>query len=521
MIKSICFSRVSSVRQSYTAQTNAVKAAALADGYKENEIAIVEGKESAIKLAEEERQTLNELKSLIEEYPSVESVYFFAIDRLARRVEVVLNVVKEMLDKGINLVFLQPTKMATIRIDEQGNKKENELTKLLLMLLSYGAEMEMKIKTERAVNKKEQMRENNEVTGKLIFGYINVNRKATIDTAHTAPIVKWIFKSYNEDGLSLTKIFDKGVELGYWNNLPIKSSKASRIRQILMNYAYCGEPTKSGFVYPKLVEKEEIDKAIENMSKAVNKAKTVSKVVSLAKGKIRDEKTGYMLKYDGNHLKYVHKDDASNKLVSAALNIIDFCVWKEASRVKWNLLSTKDSNTRETVGKELVEIDDRVYIIQQLIDTEITERFNKLYKAYINSRGRITDDDYNREVAAIEKEEKKYKKQIESLQQRKVELQAILTDLANKEDVDPTTVMTITDYEHQKQITDEIINTITVDRTEVGQIIKIYNKYETKPQVFINKTKTNHAEIYWMINGEDAIDISDEYKPRYTRKNNG
>lgn len=521
MIKSICFSRVSSVRQSYTAQTNAVKAAALADGYKENEIAIVEGKESAIKLAEEERQTLNELKSLIEEYPSVESVYFFAIDRLARRVEVVLNVVKEMLDKGINLVFLQPTKMATIRIDEKGNKKENELTKLLLMLLSYGAEMEMKIKTERAVNKKEQMKENNEVTGKLIFGYINVNRKATIDTAHTAPIVKWIFKSYNEDGLSLTKIFDKGVELGYWNNLPIKSSKASRIRQILMNYAYCGEPTKSGFVYPKLVEKEEIDKAIENMSKAVNKAKTVSKVVSLAKGKIRDEKSGYMLKYDGNHLKYVHKDDASNKLVSAALNIIDFCVWKEASRVKWNLLSTKDSNTRETVGKELEEIDDRIYNIQQLIETEITERFNKLYKAYINSRGRITDDDYNREVAIIEKEEKKYKKQIESLQQRKVELQAVLVDLANTEDVDPTTVMEITDYEHQKQITDEVINTITVDRTEVGQIIKIYNKYETKPQVFINKTKTNHAEIYWMINGEDAIDISDEYKPRYSRKNNG
>lgn len=521
MIKCICFGRVSSMRQSYTAQVNAVKAAAIADGFKESEIAIVQGKESAIKIDADKRQTLNEMNELIEENPSIEAVYCFAIDRLSRHVSVIITVAEDLAQKGISLVFLNPHKVGTMKTNKETGKRERDYFGwMMLAFLSVGAEMEMKIKTERAVNKKNEMRENNEVTGKLIFGYINVNRKATIDTAHTAPIVKWIFKSYNEDGLSLTKIFDKGVELGYWNNLQFRSSRASRIRQILMNYAYCGEPTKSGFVYPKLIEKEEIDRAIENMSKAVNKAKTVSKVISLAKGKIRDANTGHTLKYDGNHLKYVQKDDISGKVVSAALNIIDFCVWKEASRVKWNLLSTKDSNTRETVGKELEEIDDRIYYIQQLIDTEITERFNKLYKAYINSRGRITDDDYNREVTQIEKEEKKYKSQIESLEQRKVELQAVLSDLANKEDdVDPTTVMEITDHQHQKEIVDEVIDKITVERTEVGQIIKIYNKYETKPQVFINKTKTNHAEIYWMINGEDAIDISDEYKPRYKRNN--
>lgn len=519
MKKCLCFCRVSSKRQDFTAQSNKVKAAAIADGYKESEIIIVKGKESAIKLAEEERQTLNEMKELIEENPSIESVYCFAIDRLARRVSVILSVKDYLLQRGINLVFLNPHKMGTIRTNEDGTKVEDELTKLLLMLLSYGAEMEMKIKIERLVTKKEEMRENNEVTGKLIFGYINVNKKAKIDTERTAPIVKWIFKSYNEDGLSLTKIFDKGVELGYWDNLQFRSSKASRIRQILMNYCYCGEPNESGFVYPKLIEKEEIDKAIENMKKAVNKAKTASKVISLAKGKIRDEKTGYMLKYDGNHLKYVHKDDASNKLVSAALNIIDFCVWKEASRVKWNILANKDDNTRNAVGHELEEIDDRIYNIQQIIEKEITPKFNRLYKAYVNTN-RISDEDYERDSKAIEKEEKKYKKQIESLEQRKVELQAVLVDLANTEDVNPHTVMEITDHQHQKEIVDEVIDKITVERTEVGQIIKIYNKIESEPQVFINKTKTNHTVIYWMINKDgDAIDLSDEYKPRYSRTN--
>ena len=43
----------------------------MAVGYKENEIIIVKGKESAIKLREEERQTLNEMKQLISEHKSI------------------------------------------------------------------------------------------------------------------------------------------------------------------------------------------------------------------------------------------------------------------------------------------------------------------------------------------------------------------------------------------------------------------------------------------------------------------
>lgn len=523
MIKCICFGRVSSMRQSYTAQVNAVKAAAIADGYRENEIAIVQGKESAIKLKEDERQTLNEMKSLIAENPSIESVYFFAIDRLSRRVEVVLNVVKEMLEKGINLVFLNPTKMTTIRVNEDGTKVENELTKLLLMLLSYGAEMEMKIKTERAVNKKEEMRENNEVTGKLIFGYMNVNRKAKLDPV-TAPIVKWIFKSYNEDGLSLTKIFDAGVELGYWDNLQFRSSKASRIRQILLNYCYCGEPNNSGFVYPKLVEKEEIDKAIENMKKAVNKAKTVSKVISLAKGKIKDANTGYTLKYDGNHLKYVHKDDASNKIISASLNIVDYLVWRAAKQIKFFLAKHEDVENKAKIENDIIEMGNRINNIQNIIDKDITERFNKLYKAYVNSRGRITDEEYNREVAQIEKEEKKYKQQIDSLEKRKTELQIMLGDIADKKKyVDPQYILKITDYQHQKEIVDEVIEQITVERINGEQIIKVYSKYQTETFTFtfINRTVTNHISLFWKPknNDDELIDISSEFEKRYTRTN--
>lgn len=519
--KCIVFGRVSSNRQDYTAQVNKVKAVAIADGYSEDEIAVVTGKESAIKIDADKRQTLNEMNELIADNPTIESVYCFAIDRLSRHVGVIIDVAEDLFNKGINLVFLNPHKMGTIKVNDKTKEKEKDyIGWMLLAFLSVGAEMEMAIKVERAVNKKAEMKANNEVIGKLILGYKNVNKKPTIDTK-TGPIVKWIFKSYNEDGLSLYKIYENGVQLGYWSNNPLKSSRASKIRQILMNYAYCGEPTKSGFVYPKLIEREEIDKAIYLMSQAQSKAKTISKTIALAKGKIFDKETNYALRYDGNHLKYFKRNDRTNKLISANLNIIDFCVWREASRVKWNLLANKDDNTRNNIGNEIDTIDDKIYNIQQIIDTELKERFDKVYKAYINGRGRVSDEDYNRDVNKINKEEKKYKQQIDSLQQKKVELTAILNDMANEDSkvLDPTEVMSITDYNHQKEITDEVIYKILVNRTDRGQYIEIYNKYEAKPTIYLNNTVTNHTLIYELLNNDEALDISDEFKPRYKRNN--
>ena len=69
--KCICFCRVSTQLQSLDEQKETVIANAIADGYKRDEIAIVEGKESAIKLKEEERQTIAEMKKIISENPSM------------------------------------------------------------------------------------------------------------------------------------------------------------------------------------------------------------------------------------------------------------------------------------------------------------------------------------------------------------------------------------------------------------------------------------------------------------------
>jgi len=88
--KCICLVRVSTEQQKLEGQKEKVISDAISDGYKLEEIAVVEGKESSIKLQEEERETLNEMKNIIAQYPTIESVYVFAIDRLARKVSIIL-----------------------------------------------------------------------------------------------------------------------------------------------------------------------------------------------------------------------------------------------------------------------------------------------------------------------------------------------------------------------------------------------------------------------------------------------
>ena len=117
--KCICLMRVSTEQQKLEGQKEKVISAAISDGYQLEEIAVVEGKESARKLEEEERETLNELKRIIAQYPTIENVYVFAIDRLARKVSIVLSVKDYLLKNNINLVFLNPHKMSTMRKEKR------------------------------------------------------------------------------------------------------------------------------------------------------------------------------------------------------------------------------------------------------------------------------------------------------------------------------------------------------------------------------------------------------------------
>ena len=81
--KCICLMRVSTEQQKIEGQKEKVISAAISDGYQLEEIAVVEGKESA------------------------------------RKVSIVLSVKDYLLKNNINLVFLNPHKMSTMRKEKR------------------------------------------------------------------------------------------------------------------------------------------------------------------------------------------------------------------------------------------------------------------------------------------------------------------------------------------------------------------------------------------------------------------
>ncbi len=257
--KCICFSRVSSYRQDLEYQKDIIKKAALKE-YDESEIVEVDGKESAIKLDEMERQTLNEMKSIVELHPTIESIYFFAVDRLARKVSVVMSI-KEWADaRKINLVFLNPYPFNTWFKSTDDVWKKNEISDIYLMFLSFGASMEMQIKGERFAAAKEVLKAKNQPTGKMLYGYTTDEKNDVIADPVKGAVIKWMFDCYLYKGMSTTKIYEEGVEKGYWGELKSRSSRSNRIRQYLSNYAYAGLKTDRELIYPAIVKKEDVDK---------------------------------------------------------------------------------------------------------------------------------------------------------------------------------------------------------------------------------------------------------------------
>lgn len=65
MRKAIVLSRVSTLQQDLKQQTEEILMEVYKDGFKEEEVILIEDKESAIKLSEEERRGLNKLKDYI------------------------------------------------------------------------------------------------------------------------------------------------------------------------------------------------------------------------------------------------------------------------------------------------------------------------------------------------------------------------------------------------------------------------------------------------------------------------
>lgn len=327
-IKAIVFARVSTLVQDLQPQVDEIKNYAL-KFYSEDEIAYVEGKESAIKLAEEERATLNELKEMIDKYPTVKDIYCFALDRISRRSEVIVSVVAMLTRRGINLTFLNPQPISTM-VCENGQWVENDRAKLLILFYGYTAEQEMKLKGQRFHAAKNKMRADGKLTqGIPIYGYDKAKDGTLTVNEEKAKIVRYIYKMYIEDCISLANIYQRLIDEGYWTTQARRCSYTARIRKFFTEPAYVGKhPVYS---YPPIVTEEMQRKAQEIM--AMRKPKHYkTKYDYYAAGLIvchfKDGRNYHLCPVISKAAYSLSKLGEPQYRVTVAINAVDWFVWE-------------------------------------------------------------------------------------------------------------------------------------------------------------------------------------------------
>lgn len=522
MKKVICFARVSTTAQDLQPQIDAVKRQIIADGFNKSEIVEVKGKESAIKLKEEQRQTLNEMKQLIAKYPTIQSVYFFAVDRLARRMSVVMSI-KEWADEHkINLVFLNPQPMYTFTRNEKGEMVKNELTDLLLAMLSYGAMMEMRIKQERFKISKDNLRAAGKVSvGKPMYGYYKDKDKTIQINEKEASVIRDLFDDYLTTSTSLKLLYEEYVAKGKLTSI---KGGAARLQHLFEELGYSGR--NENIKYPEIVTPEIQDAVIEKMKSNKSQPKNTQQNVFLAKGILYDSTTNRTMTGSGNRGVYrTH----FGKLEVVNINAVDSILWYCAIRFMSFQLANKQIDLSDSYNKEITENEIKIVNLKQMLEANTKKQKLALDKLLA---GKVSEAIYNRTADDLIEDEKKLEASITQTKNAISRLKKILkVESKQSFDVKQSNLEEITDDTLRREIIKETIGKAVMERVSgTEKIITVIPKHTYRvetavPTKFIIKRGQACIKIFeiWVrADGKETpIPFTGKFYERYKKDKQG
>lgn len=486
--KAILFLRVSTAKQTLEQQQATMMKEALAH-YSDDEIIIIQGKESASKLDKEERKTLTDLFFAIEQNPTIERVYFFAVDRLARKASTVISVTDELAEKGIDCYFHNPFQLHTLTPDS----KRNPIADMMLYFLGKGAEMENTLKSERIEAKRVLMKANGQVaTGNVAYGYIkNKSTKMIEVNEETAQYVRMMFNMYASGEHSLKSIAYKMMELGVIDSTKKATLSADIIRQRLVNPLYSGrKPTKGNNKYPPIVSVELQDKVIEMLHNNLNKAKKTHKYIYFGKKLIRSTVSQHIMTPVKSSMTYRTNRDDDNQ-ICVSINAVDFIIWENtvSNMGVIKALQRKDSNKKYEI---LISKNEKSIkrLSGMIEDTE--KEYKKLYKAYRN--GVVPYEEYEKDVKDLQGKQNEYKRNIATLE---TEIEQYKHEMAPVIPHEQDAPLTVHNY---------ALETAKYDDSTKKKLIDFYWK-----SVNVSRLENGHFWFEFESNYIDGLEFSYEY----------
>lgn len=535
MKKVICFARVSTISQDLEPQVKEVKKAIILDGYTEEQIIYVQGKESAIKLDEEQRQTLSEMKELVSDNPNVDSIYFFGVDRLARRMGVVLNVYEWAVDNNINLVFLNPQRMSIFTINEHGEKVVNEGTKMSLVFMAYGAEMEMKIKLARFNTAKKAMKAQGKLPqGKPILGYYLGENRTIIVEPTKAELIRNLFNDYlNGEYESLNSLYNKYLFKGLFE--PIKSiyktAGKTKVWNTLKDCSYCGRTKdiikkkkdvviKTNITYPPILSEELYDAVQEKLASRKHAMKYTQNVY-YAKGLVRCAECNGLLKVVNSINSYGCKE--RNHSLHINMNVVDSIVWQNAAEWYKYFMSLDMSKTKEEYTNKIKELKGQL----ELVDKQINEEFIKQDKAFTKYyQGKVREVIFDKLINESQEKIEKLTKQKTQVELSINEFNRLLESIDNSKPLVPMDLDTLGDLD-KLEIIRKVVKVCYVKRLDKYIYdIRVYPTdfiaeviFDNEFYVYNSKPFNNKLEVNYQVGNEwEVRDITSIINIRHDNK---
>lgn len=342
MAKVILLVRVSTFKQEIEAQKRELQELAIADGWKQRDLIIIEGVgASAIKLNDIYLQEMEQLYKTIEEN-EIGAVYAWEISRIGRNEEILMKFKNFLINHNVQLVIKNPS-LRLLNADGSVNAG----VELAFSLFATMSKQEMELKQERFRRAKERNKAEGKYNGgRIKLGYRLDKNKYFIIDEEKAQLVRNIFEWFVNDGLSQKKIHDRLLDMGIFKGKDLFCTRGKRIGEIMRDKAYIGEGN-----YPQIVSNEIFEQANEKMA---NRHKWhTSKNIFFCKGLIKDTTTGATLVAQSATLVYQLRH--VTHYIALNINVMDYIAQYSANILMAHHNSVKAQTNRNEYKLKLEE----------------------------------------------------------------------------------------------------------------------------------------------------------------------
>lgn len=470
--KCIILSRVSTEQQDLKQQTENVKQEAKRQGYADDDIIIIEDKESAVKLSEEERNGLNTLKSHIINDDSIDCVFTYEISRISRQAKIVFSIRDFLIDHGIQLIILNPYfKML------KDDKTLSETSNIFFGIFASMSENEGFIRKARFKRGKEKLRQMKKWTGgKILFGY-EADRRTKDFYYHPtdAKIVKEVFRRYVSEDVSTNTLAAEMHQEGYFGDITILSAQM-KVCRIIRTPEYTGTG-----MYPRLIEPEIYEQARRKASEnklSAKKKNIVNNIQPLCNGILRQENTGYLMTYADSRECYVANNRFYKKNNLKFLTIKAYIIEPKIWEIAVNLHKEFNASSQESLINHLSLERDRLYkkieATNQKID-KLLIKINRIEERWLDDK--ITNEKRDElreqtesEIISLQNDKKHMGLEISDKNNQ-------ITKLRNRKRIDYNNLT----YDEKVSIIKDVIKVVYVSRISyISLLLKVHNKYNDR-----------------------------------------